>query len=832
MYRRRPGQVLARSILLLFFATAAFAEESEVGTPGPAETGEEDPGFESDEERSGEATARAEFDDATSGLPDDVEEITVRATKQQGNLQTTPVAASVFKMDQLDQGNIQNFESLSFSIPNFNYREELGGASFTIRGIGSLGGGPNTAFHIDGIYQANPYTASGIAFFDLAGIEVLRGPTGTQYGRNANAGALNLLTRPPSFDFEAYGDAQYGSFHEIRTRGVLNVPVLQDKLAVRFSGITNRRYGYTENLNSGIRRNDPDDDRSAAIRGQILFQPNEDFEWVSRITYVHDRSNGLSSKIEGDYPSSAPLGAVPVDVYVNAPQPNPTDPRQVYLDSPVSNNRDFIMANTTLAWSLPDLEWIGDATIVLNGGYQQSDQWGVGDLDLSNAFSTGLTSGSNAAPFRILEVDIAGDSAEWVAELSFKADSTLPFRDSDVQWALGAFYFGTRSDVVTASSVNLQVATIPAGGLLGRGTGVSDALDYEYSAAAFGSFEFELTDTVKLFGGLRYSWDRLTGRQQTTGLELTFPDVPLPPQCVNAPIDDSGSASTGAVMGRVGVEWQAHDESMLYASFSTGSKPRTLELARTGPNCTVLRADPTEPEQLLAWEMGSRNRILDNKLQLNATGFAYLWDDIQVTTIVESNFITQNANSAVAGGFELEAVATPLMEVSVPYFSIDTFLSTFNFGLTYSEFTDFRDGCLAEDPTTCTPASAGGNPQDWTGNQLPNSPLFTLTLTGQYEQYLGDYGSLTPYFRLYYSDEIYFRASNLPRDLQPAYALLDVTLTWRNVAGNLSLEGFVNNVTDKDIASQKTIGAFAVGSPTVVAYQPPRTWGVRLGLEW
>ena len=833
MRRTQIGRCLGRTLLLFLLTTAAVADESDIERSRDGEASQDESIVDRDAEPSGEASARDELDEATSGLDKDVETISIRATKQQEDLQATPIAASVFKMDQLDRGNIQDFESLALSVPNFTYREQAGGASFTIRGIGSLGGGPNTAFHIDGIYQANPYTASGIAFFDLAGVEVLRGPTGTQYGRNANAGALNVLTRPPAFDFEASGDVQLGSYHQIRTRGVLNVPVLEDKLALRFSGVTNRRYGYTRNLDSDIRSMDPDDDRTVAIRGQVRFQPTDDFNWVSRVTYVHDRSNGLSSKIDGDYPSFVPLvPGMPVDIYVNAPQPNPPDPREIYLDTPISNDRDFLMANTTLAWSLPDLDGIGDATIVLNGGYQQSDQSGVGDSDFSNAFSTGLTNGPNAGPFRMIQLDAAADSAEWVAELGFNADSTLPFWDSNLRWMLGAFYFGTRSEVVTATSVNFQLITLPFGGVLGRGTNVGRPVDYEYSAAGFGSFEWDLTDTIMLFGGLRYSWDRVTGRQQTTGLILTFPDGLGPDTCASAPINDSGSASTGAVMGRLGVEWQVRDENMLYASFSTGSKPRTLELDRTGPACTIVESNPTKPEQLLAWELGSRNRAFEKKLQLNATAFAYLWDDIQVTTLVEANMITQNANSAVAAGFELEVVTTPLLEVSVPYFSIDTFLSTFNVGFTYSEFTDFADGCLAEAPNTCVPASAGGNPQNWTGNQLPNSPLYTLTWTGEYEQDLGDYGSLTPYFRFYYSDKFYFRGANLPRDLQPAYALLDLTLTWRNVAKNVSLEGFVNNVTDEDVATQKVISAFVIGAPTISAYQAPRTWGVRLGLEW
>lgn len=833
-------------------AESAPAEEAGAAGAGPEEVSqgteseaEPDPGWSFDEvealDSAGGGEQPVEDIELAPSEPsrdDRIEEITVRGTKRQGNLQETPMAVSVFDMQQLDTANIQGFDDLSFSIPNFNYAEVLGAASFTIRGIGTLGGESATALHIDGIYQQNPYTASGIAFYDLAGVEVLRGPTGTQYGRNANAGALNVLTNPPSFDFEAFGDIQAGSYHEIRIRGVVNVPVVDDKLAVRMSGIVNRRYGYTKNLASDVRSGDLDDDRSMGIRGQVRFQPTPDIDWVTRATYVRDRSNGLSLKIDGAYPDPVPLldGLPDFFIYTNAPQPNPSSPREIYLDTPTDNGRNFIMANSTFAWSMEEVPVIGRSQLTVFGGYQYSDQYGAGDVDFSNSPSYGLPTGPAPGPYPMIALDIVGDSSEWVAEASFEAVTPLEPDWVDLEWLVGVFYFGRESDVRTDmdTAFELRFTDDPlTPGALMIGETWSDPTSRDHSAAVLGNASFTLWDDVTLIGGFRYSWDWVESAIQTSGLVTNFPDDQIPDGiCIALPIDDEGSARFDALIGRVSAEWQVTDENMVYASFSSGYKPGGIGLMRGAPGCGLLDLADTKQEQIRAWELGTKNRLFGDDLQLDLTGFAYVWSNMLVTTLVQTSFITQNADSALAAGFELEAVATPLSRLDWADFTIDSLLLTFNLGLTYSEFTDFDNGCLVEDPDTCISTSPDYDPQDWTGNQLPRSPLYTFTVTAQYEQSLGRYGSLTPFVRYFYSDQLYFRAANQPRDLQPAYGLMDVTLSWRNSARNLSVEGFVNNVTDEVAVSQKLLSSYLIGSPTLSAYQPPRTWGVRLGLQW
>ena len=155
-----------------------------------------------------------------------IEEMMVTAQKRSTNIQETPGAITALSGAQLFDRGIYDVESLATQVPNFQYGENFGIARITIRGIGNEGfTDPSTAFHINGIYQNNPTAASALTFYDIAQIEVLRGPQGTLWGRNSTAGAINVTTRAPVHELEIFGDLLRGSYEQWFGRGVVNVPV-------------------------------------------------------------------------------------------------------------------------------------------------------------------------------------------------------------------------------------------------------------------------------------------------------------------------------------------------------------------------------------------------------------------------------------------------------------------------------------------------------------------------------------------------------------------------------------------------------------------------------
>lgn len=811
---------------------ACIAIWTALGAPGAA-VAEGDPIPEPPIELEGEAAVweagaeRAGQEELPAKPPLVIEEIRVTVERRETDVQDTPIAVSVFDMEMLDTAGTQDIQGLAYGVPNFHYGEVLGAASVTIRGIATLGGDQATAMHIDGIYQDNPYTVSGISFYDLDRVEVLRGPQGTLYGRNATGGVINVITRPPSFAFETAADAQVGSYHEIRVRSMLNVPIVDDLLALRLSGVFNRRYGYTELLTTNVRNDDLDDDRSWALRSQLRLQPNENIDWITRFTVMQDRSNGLGLKLDGDYPDSVqllPLPLLPTDIYVNASHPNPSDPRKVYFDTRTKNDRDLYMANTTFKWFLDDLAFLGESALTVAAGYQRSVQSGIGDVDLSDAFSRGLPGGAYAGPFPMLETELDGTLSEVVAEANLDVHTPLDSDWMSLRWMIGVFYLETRSRLDAFSDISFELGVDTMGPLLAQGSAPSVSKARARSAAGFVNLDWTLWDQLTVFGGVRYSWDWKKGSVESPEVALILPDYGLPSACLVPEFDDTTAHSWSGVTGRLGAEWQFTADNMVYGQFSTGYKAGALNPLIGELGCASVDEIPdADPESVLAWELGSKNQLFDSRLQLNVTGFAYLYHDIQVTTLVENSLVTDNANAARILGAELELVALPFASLSPGLFTIDTLTLTLLFGYTNAIYTDYPNGILVEDPLT---------PQDWTGNQLPLAPEYTFTIQLQYDQELGRFGTLTPFLRYFYSDQLYFRAANRPRDLQESFQFFDASLAWRDSSRRFTVEAFVNNALDEDVVSRKLVHSVLVGSPTVSAYYPPRTWGVRAGFAW
>ena len=206
------------------------------------------------------------------------EEITVTAQRRSENIQKVPIAVSAFGQDQLQKQKIDGGPNLVLAVPNVNFAKgNFTGSNFSIRGIGSkldaASGDSATGIHING----SPLTANNLFeadFYDMERVEVLRGPQGTLYGRNATGGVVNLITAKPDFDdFGGKLRAEYGNFSSIKLKGMINAPI-NDMFALRVAGVYFKRDGFGTNLTTG---NDADDRDLWAARATLGFKPDEDF---------------------------------------------------------------------------------------------------------------------------------------------------------------------------------------------------------------------------------------------------------------------------------------------------------------------------------------------------------------------------------------------------------------------------------------------------------------------------------------------------------------------------------------------------------------------------
>ena len=218
--------------------------------------------------------------DQQGTLDDNV--IIVTAQRQAQSAQDVPIAVSAFSGAALEAQQIENSSDLQLTLPNITFtKTNFTSSSFTIRGIGDLCVGVScdqaTAIHLNDspLFSTRLFETE---FFDLERVEVLRGPQGTLFGRNATAGVVNVVTAKPRMgEFQASGDAEYGNYNAIKVKGMVNIPI-GDTIAFRGAGVYVKRDGYTTNLNGGPNLDDRD---LYSIRGSLRFEPTPDTKLIS-----------------------------------------------------------------------------------------------------------------------------------------------------------------------------------------------------------------------------------------------------------------------------------------------------------------------------------------------------------------------------------------------------------------------------------------------------------------------------------------------------------------------------------------------------------------------
>jgi iron complex outermembrane receptor protein len=288
---------------------------------------------------------------AAAEAPSDV--IIVTAQRQSQSLQSVPIAVSAFSGEALEKQQIKNASDLQLTLPNVTFTKgNFTGSSFTIRGIGDLCVGAScdsaTAIHING----TPLLATRLfetEYFDLERVEVLRGPQGTLFGRNATSGVINFITAKPQLNgIHAAAEAEYGNFNSIKAKGMVNLPI-GDTLGLRVAGFYLNRDGYTLNTYDGKKIDDRD---MYAVRGSLRWEPTSSTTIDLMAYYFHEKDNRLRSQ----------------------KQLCQTDPLGVLGCLPGNLTNGVTNGNATLASILTSREFLGIAL----GGINLHQQCGAG----------------------------------------------------------------------------------------------------------------------------------------------------------------------------------------------------------------------------------------------------------------------------------------------------------------------------------------------------------------------------------------------------------------------------------------------------------------------
>lgn len=737
---------------------------------------------------------------ATAGETFALEEIIVTAQRRSENLQKVAVAISAVGGDDLATLGISETTSLTRMVPALQIQPAGGGStSFFLRGVGtiqsnSFGENP-IAFNFNGVYLARPAAPVG-SFYDLERVEVVKGPQGTLYGRNATGGAINVLPKAPRMG-ETSGNVslEYGNYDTRKAQGALNVD-LGDKAALRIAAQVVDRHGY---LSDGY-----DDEKGEAARLSFLLEPDDVWSLLVLGDYFHQGGKGVGSVLA---PGAYVPGAPSLDDRVGG-----ADPRSLAALSAWSS------AVPAPPFCAGGFVASGCVAPPQTDGYVDSDFYGVsatlqGEFDVGSV--TVIPAYRRSEPdYRFYFPGFRGEVAETVDQYSLEARFASP-TDLRFRYVVGAYYF---QEEQSARNYFDQ-------GLISR-THFTPQLETE-SGALFGQATLDVADGVRLVGGVRYTEE--TRKQSTAISSAGLPGPVEVPLGVPFP----GRLKVSKATWKGGLEWDAGERSLVYVNVATGFKAGGFFVAAP-PNNTF------SPENLTAYTAGTKNRFLDGRLQLNLEAFYWDYRDQQIsyvggirteTGLLAPGGVTVNAGKAAIYGLEAEMefalTRDDTLTANVQY--MDGEYDSLRYTALSASGGAIRSGCAATDLGRANPTVANNFARlfqiDCSGKQTVNSPKWTANLTYQRTFTLDGDHNLVFGARTRLESSRYVTIDYLPETRQGSYMMSDAYLTLEGVSGGWSLTGYVNNIENETVLAGATVRP--VLQTVYSALRPPRTYGLR-----
>jgi iron complex outermembrane receptor protein len=840
-----------------------------------------------------------------------IEEIIVTAQRREENLQDVPISVSAFTAEQMAARGTNDISRLEGQVPGFTFGRSGSDARPAIRGVRTenvgVNGDTTIGFFIDGVYQSRASQAT-TGFVDIERVEVQRGPQGTLYGRNTFGGNIVISSAKPSLEGYFGGiDLTVGENGRFRTDAFVNA-ALSDMVAIRIASSYEKSDGYVKNVNP--LGNNLFDDDNRYVRGSLLLQPNDAFSALIKFDYSRRVGAGGSAfgyKLAGSY----------FDV---------ASRQQLYNATPVfglntrGGNRDGV--NDALPGSAVATSDLGVPIFAAGDPYTiDTDQKTILDLenkawtanlayDFGSVTLKSITGYTDFGAIRTSDTDFSanqiGVDFQDTRAKTFSEELQLLSSDTEsaLTYVLGTYYF---KDKLTGVFINEQFSRIirnvtPNLNLAANGGGFYDQQRAETeSFAAYAQASYAITEQLKFTAGVRHTSDKKDFAFANANAILPTAGTPPVPQGTaitlgTGPIPNSAFGTEGAATNctyttfppprsgfqclasnttiltgatydtkkfnkttwRAGLDYQLSDDNLMYASVSTGFRSGGFN---SGQGPAALQ--PTfNPETVIAYEIGSKNRFADNTIQINLAAFYNnykgLQEQRQVPVGATTLSIIENSGKARSYGAEAELIWQP----------VDALQIGATFAYLNAKYTEYRDvpapfgtTILVTDAAALTPtvvngvtiapagqrrlfapgyncglvAGTGGAGQpaaaygcDISGNSIPYSPEFTGAVYASYEIDLGSAGTLTPYASINFSSSFFGQPFNSILEKQDAFSKIDLRLTWA-YNENVSIQGFVTNVTDKVTSTRFVWGG---GGALQASYAPPRLWGARASFKF
>lgn len=707
----------------------------------------------------------------------ELEEVVVTAQRREETLQKVPASISVFSSEKLEAANVKDVRGYFMQTPNVSFQEEgkSGPRSVDIamRGVSNIGGAVDAfGIYVDGFNIANGAQEGAVnpAFEDIERVEVLRGPQGTFFGRNATGGALNITSKAPGPDFEGQIKTHYGSYGTWGLTGVVNAPVVEDKFFLRAMVNYEESNGFVRNVNPAGGRSDFQL-TNVKLAGRWLIN---DRLTMDLSAYITREDSGLNPLIPTGV-MSADTGSI---IGTTVPVSDglafyPRNTSVVNHDKPLQQSNDLSIGNLRLRYQGDGFE-IHSIT-----GYMDTERRYDDDLDFTSE--------------PLLTQKIDDNSHTWSEELRVQSTGDGPW-----VWTVGALY----AQDYKAIFHEVRAGT---GGFFGLPNAFPIDIVVEdtrtKSWALFAQTTWHATDKLALTVGGRYSDDNVA--KTSGGIGFGTPKQ-----------NNRGEVSFTDFSPRLSVSYDWTDDLTTYATASKGYKAGGLQFNAALPQQFY------DKENLWNYELGMRSYWFDRRLMLNATVFQMDWKDLQVessSTIVDSEGAivvldaTTNAASATSRGAELEITARPITalqwDAAIGYLD--------------AKFDDFPNAIVS------------GVEVDLSGKTIIRSPKWTLSSNVQYEFPLaGVTADAMGYARVEWSYRSKTKPNvpsiietGFPNDIE-AFQVVNLRSGLRT--GAWAFEAFLENALDE----QYFTGQAAFGFGGIRVRPHPRLWGVRASFNF
>ncbi|WP_293903256.1 TonB-dependent receptor [Phenylobacterium sp.] len=731
-----------------------------------------------------------------------ISEVVVTAQHREENIQQVSIAISAVDGKALEAQGVTGFKELGTRVPSLRFGAGVTGGEnvITMRGLGSQnttpGGDSPVAYNIDGVYVQRT-TSIDPEFYDIARVEVLRGPQGTLYGRNSVGGSINVITNKPSATFGAGVDAMIGNYDARTFRGFVTGPLIDNgdfKVLGRLTAVSAEHDPYTRNLSTKpTATHDLDSQDYQMVRGQL------DFELGARARLLlaasASRNDGAAGTTTAWYETPARFIAPPLGIPIGSPCDFSTAAkfraRTVCHDAPDKAKNDTQLYSGTFDWTLPFAQF----TSVTAYGRSKVRQVSDGDgSDLPIALGTSWVL----------------DSKQFSEEARFASkDETSPLK-----WVVGGIYFYGRNFQdfgYRDLGYNDLGPTAPFDTFNFFSTGLSKTKSW----APFAQVDYDLAKTsagipLTLTVGIRYTHDKKFGYNSL--------DYQLPRVCGGSCGVTAGpfSKTWDQVTGKVGASYQVNDATMVYASVSRGYL--------AGGNITGL-PNLYNPEKLTSYDAGFKSRFLHNRVQLNLAAYHEEIKGLQVFIQSSTQSGINNVNGTTdVNGLEGELTVVPVDNLR---FNASMTLTDAKYGryiTTDTRFSAPGPGCAAV-TLAC----------NFKGQRLNQTPPYSFNLGGEY-RFETAFGSVTPRVDTFFSGKVDFLPDNYVTSRQKAYHATNARVTWVSLDARYRVDAFVNNIENDAIISNDGLQSISLGhqvqEPDNFVYYPPRTYGLRIAVNF